>query len=140
MPRVYWVCAVVDDDLKKKFEFVEREFAKAMSHHIGEKIDKNAVQATVAAFLEKLSERSEVIVSDVEVVGDTLKYSFANPIRPVFKGPYAHWLEDGVVHIVGRIGAFDVKACDFKRIRPGDYGHPSMMVTCLTCVTLSITA
>lgn len=134
---------MMDDETKKAMDFVQQHLATALQDHLGEPLTKDrmdAVKDEIQKFVDKLNKQPGLIkISDVEVVGDTIKYklqqpSFASQILPVLQGPYSLWFEDDMVHVAGRLGDFAVRVCDYATLQPGGYGCSMSMVTCLGCL------
>jgi hypothetical protein len=113
-------------------EFAHRHEARSRSRTVDRSED-----ARQHAHGQKI--QTEVIA---EVVGDTIKMklkqpSFINEILPVLEGPYEPWPDiDGLVHVGGRLGNWNVRVCDYQRLESSP-GHRDMVLTCLTCLTWS---
>ncbi len=134
---------MTDDDTKKTMDLVQRELVRGLSHHIGTKPDPEAVKASVQKVLDGLVSNKKLISGAVvDVVGDTIKMKLQQPslireILPVLEGPYHPWPDvDGMVHVGGKLGEWDVRVCDYQRLQNAP-GHPDMVVSCLTCLTLN---
>lgn len=131
------------DETKKTIDFMQRELAESLRDYLGEKIDKDridGVKAEVQKVIDKMAKDQGIIISDLEVCGDVIKYNirrpgFAQTILPVLKGPYTPWHEFGLVHLAGRLGDYEVRACDYVRLSPGGFGCSTEMLTCLACLT-----
>ncbi len=131
-----------DDEVKKTMDFLQREIARAVSGHLGEKLNKDSldnVKASIQGFLDKLSKDQRMVVSDITIVADTIRYklqqqSMGEAIFPTVKGPFTSWFQNGLVHLVGQFGNYDVCVCDYGRLSPEGY-RCSEMLTCLECLT-----
>jgi len=133
----------VDDDIKKAIDFVQRELREALFSHLGEKLTDDridGVKAEIQKVIDKLAKDQGVIVGNLEIIGDTIKYklsqpSFASQILPVLKGPFTPWHEHGLVHLAGRFGDYEVRVCDYTKLSPGGFGCSTWVLTCLGCLT-----
>jgi hypothetical protein len=131
----------MNDDVKKTIDLVQRELVRGLSHHIGTKPDPEAVKASVQKVLDGfVADKKLVSGAIVDVIGDTIRLklqqpSFVSQILPALEGPYQPWPDvDGLVHVGGRLGKWNVRVCDFQRLENAP-GHDDMVLTCLSCLT-----
>ncbi len=133
-----------DDETQKAIDFVSNELKDALRETLGAPVTMDTLdnaKASIQKFFDKLSKDQGVGVSEVSVeAAGFIKYKLQQPslmeqILPTMKGPFMTWEEEGVVHVAGRLGNYEVRICDWKQLSPGGYGCPGMMITCLGCLT-----
>ena len=124
----------MDDEAKKAFALVEQQFRDVLSGYIGEPLTKERIQGVedeIRKVVDSFSKDMRVDVFDVDISGNTLRYTL--------QGPFSPWFEDGVVHVAGRIGDHEVLVCTYKQLKPGGHGHPDLVTSCLICLTMNKT-
>lgn len=133
----------MNDDVKKTMDLVQRELVRGLSHHIGTRPDPEAVKSSVQKALDGLvANKQRISGAVVDVVGNTIRMKLQQPsllheILPVLEGPYYPWPDvDGLVHVGGKLGDWNVRVCDFQRLENGP-GPSTMAVSCLTCLIWS---
>ena len=122
-------------------DFIGRLLRDVTQDYIGYQLTEDredALKATVATLLNRLG--MHVSNADaIEVINNNgpvrLKLTKLRQVLPTFDGPYMSVLLDRVVHVCGRIGTYEVLACTYDQVQPGERGHPNMIITCLTCLT-----
>jgi hypothetical protein len=133
---------MADDDFQKTVDFVGRELRESLHDYVGARLDKDnidGVKAEIQKVIDRLAKDQNIIVGDLEIVGDTIKYKLQQPsiaplLLPTLKGPFTPWHEHGLVHLAGRLGDYEVRVCDYGKLGAGGYGC-SWMLTCLACLT-----
>lgn len=126
-----------NDDVAQAAAIIQQGLNKALAAHIGAPMDPAAVKKSVNDFLGKLGPGVEAEVS--EVVGDMIRMklkqpSFASQIIAKLEGPYWPWFEDGLVHVMGRVGDSNVLVCTFADVAVGGYSEPGLVISCLRCL------
>jgi hypothetical protein len=94
----------------------------------------------VQKVIDRLAKDQDIIVGDLEIVGDTIRYKLQQPsvaplLLPTLKGPFTPWHERGLVHLAGRFGDYEVLVCDYSKLSHGGFGCSTWMLTCLACLT-----
>lgn len=130
------------EDEKAKV-FAEGVLRDALQGFIGTIADLEAVKHEVAKTLERLRCSGEpgiidAFEADVDVIRDTVHVKFKQEgFLLAFRGPFYPWLEDGVVHVTGWFGDYQVRACDYVEVS-SESGRAEGGITCLTCLILNI--